>query len=1035
MKRTRTAKARGDPRAGVLDGRGAPPLIRRRPNSARALAQSKTWREVGSLLDRAGVKPIPAPLRLLAPFLVLLAYISIGRAGEPAFTLPPGFAIERVAAAPAIQFPMFACLDERRRLFVAESSGLDLYAELQQLTRKCRISVLEDRDGDGRYERAQVFADPLVFPMGLVWREGRLYVADPPDLVTLEDTDGDSRADKRTVLLTGFGHTDNGSLHGLTFGPDGWLYLTMGQPDGYKLRRPDGSFLEGKSGALLRCRPDGADVEVVARGFENLVEVEFMPTGEIIGTDNWFSLPEAGERDALVHLLEGGVYPLHAHAKVEARLFTSGEWLPPLALYPAVALSGIVRYRGEIFPARFRDALFTAQFNARRIVTHRLQRHGATFRSIDEDFLTTNDPDFHPSDVLEDADGSLLVVDTGSWYVHHCPTGRIRKAPARGGIYRVSHSPSGGKEAPISNSETRNSEPEANLNLLASAGGDPDAIARTARALGRVSFPDKMSRTRHFIGDDQTLEHAFMSLLVRPEPHVRLAAAEALARRGSSNAVPALLAALTREVDPFLEHALTYTLHRLADARALTAALEHPHPRVQKAALTLLHQAPHKTLTPDPVLRRLFVEDEPLRRTARKILQQRADWGPHAAPLVQSLVTQEPATASEADALRELILTFQSDRAVQRIVGRSATNASFSAGRREFLMETMARTSLAPLPDDWVAALAQALRAGEPPVRLQAARTAAARQVAALDETLTRLVVQTNLPSELRLEALRATLGRHPRLTPPAFDLLLAHLSPQSAPGARLAAAELLSRAQWADAERDPPRLISLLRGDRLVSVSTVLPLLLRSEGAGFRAAWNYLTATVEQGWQPTDQEQQFIAKCAAGEAAQEWDRLSHLVGQRAATQREQIDAFAGLLTGGDVERGRRWFTEKVGCAACHRVGGQGGLIGPDLTKIGAIRSGRDLIESIVLPSATFAQGYESFTVTLRDGQELTGIRVRQPDDSFVLRDAGGGETRLDPGQVQSVERLQSSLMPEGLLDALTRGETRDLLSYLQSLR
>jgi putative heme-binding domain-containing protein len=210
---------------------------------------------------------------------------------------------------------------------------------------------------------------------------------------------------------------------------------------------------------------------------------------------------------------------------------------------------------------------------------------------------------------------------------------------------------------------------------------------------------------------------------------------------------------------------------------------------------------------------------------------------------------------------------------------------------------------------------------------------------------------------------------------------------------------------------------------------------LLRSEGAGFRAAWNHLTVTAEQGWQPTDKEQQLIAKRVAGEAAQEWDRLSRLIGQRAATQREQIDAFAGLLTGGDVERGRRWFTEKVGCAACHRVGGQGGLIGPDLTKIGAIRSGRDLIESIVLPSATFAQGYESFTVTLRDGQELTGIRVRQPDDSFVLRDAGGGETRLDPGQVQSVERLQSSLMPEGLLDALTRGETRDLLSYLQSLR
>ena len=114
---------------------------------------------------------------------------------------------------------MFAAFDDRGRLFVAESSGLDLYAEITAGTRKCRVSVLEDRDGDGRYESSRVFADGLVFPMGLAWRDGRLYVADPPDLVALEDRDGDGRADRRTVILTGFGHTDNGSLHGLVFGP------------------------------------------------------------------------------------------------------------------------------------------------------------------------------------------------------------------------------------------------------------------------------------------------------------------------------------------------------------------------------------------------------------------------------------------------------------------------------------------------------------------------------------------------------------------------------------------------------------------------------------------------------------------------------------------------------------------------------------------------------------------------------------------------------------------------------------------------
>src|SRR5256885_2355754 len=95
--------------------------------------------------------------------------------------VPEGFAVSRVAGPPTIHYPMFATLDERRRLFVTESSGLDLYDELRKLTRRCRISVLQDTNADGLYEKAQIFSDGLVFPMGLVWRDQKLYVADPPD--------------------------------------------------------------------------------------------------------------------------------------------------------------------------------------------------------------------------------------------------------------------------------------------------------------------------------------------------------------------------------------------------------------------------------------------------------------------------------------------------------------------------------------------------------------------------------------------------------------------------------------------------------------------------------------------------------------------------------------------------------------------------------------------------------------------------------------------------------------------------------------
>src|SRR5439155_16068291 len=354
------------------------------------------------------------------------------------FTLPPGFEIELVAGPPLVNRPIVADFDEQGRLYVADSSGSNAPLAQQVKNPTHRIIRLEDTDGDGRFDKATVFADKMMFPEGAMWQDGSLYVSAPPSIWKLTDTDGDGVADQRSEWFKGKTLTGCGNdLHGPYAGPDGWIYWCKGAFAEQTYERPGRKPLITKASHIFRCRPDGSGIEsVMTGGMDNPVEVVFTPGGERIFSTTFFQHPGGGRRDGLIHAIYGGVYGKD-HAVLYDHKWTGPSLMPVLTHLGPAAPAGLTRYASRVFGPDYQDNLFAALFNLRKVTRHILEPEGATFKSRDSDFLVSDNRDFHPTDVLEDADGSLLVVDTGGWYKLCCPTSQLVKPDVLGGIYRI----------------------------------------------------------------------------------------------------------------------------------------------------------------------------------------------------------------------------------------------------------------------------------------------------------------------------------------------------------------------------------------------------------------------------------------------------------------------------------------------------------------------------------------------------------------------------------------------------------------------
>ncbi len=523
------------------------------------------------------------------------------------FTIPEGYELQRVAAAPLVQRPIHMCFDEHGVLYVTDSSGNTDSAPVQLKDPQHRVLRLVDRDGDGVFDESTVFAEELPFPEGILVHDGAIYVGAPPHIWKLRDTSGDHLADERSVWFDGgsIEHCGN-DMHGPYLGPDGFFYWTKGAFAQQTHQLSNRGTLTTSAAHIYRAKPDGSQLEmVITGGMNNPVGLAFSESGERFLSGTFFDLSRPGRRDGILHAVYGGMYGKQ-HDRVLAQHPNTGGLLPILAQLGPAAPSGIVMASSQALGLR--GDLLCTEFNTRRVSRHRLSSVGSSYSAETSALLESDQTDFHPTDVIEDADGSLLVADTGSWYMICCPTSKVAKPDILGAIYRIQRKNSlplkdpRGLELDWSQpqvdwlSDDRPAVVKRAIEALASENNIDDLRSARARvpavwSLHRIEDQAARKAVREFLSDaspdvraaaihsvglwrDAGAVKPLIELLAVDDARHRRLAAMALGRIGDRAAVKPLMETHSDKMDRFLRHAIIYALYEIGDSRSLPA--DHP---------------------------------------------------------------------------------------------------------------------------------------------------------------------------------------------------------------------------------------------------------------------------------------------------------------------------------------------------------------------------------------------------------------------------------------------------------------------------
>ena len=1001
------------------------------------------------------------------------------------FTLPDGLELELVAGPPLVNRPICADFDDQGRLYVADSSGSNEDVQVQVVKRPHRIVRLEDTDGDGRFDKSVVFADRMMFPEGAMWYAGSLFVAAPPQIWKLTDADDDGVAERREAWFDGKTLTHCGNdLHGPYLGPDGWIYWCKGAFAEQTYNRPGRQPLVTRAAHIFRRHPDGQQIEsVMTGGMDNPVELVFMPGGERIFTTTFLVHPGGGLRDGLIHAIYGGVYG-KVHGVLDGHPRT-GPIMPVLDHLGAAAPCGLVRLETDQLGTGYRNNLLACLFNMHKITRHVLTPKGSSFESQHDDFLVSDSLDFHPTDVLEDADGSLVVIDTGGWYKMCCPTSQLSKPDVLGAIYRLRRPAARRPDDPRGTRIDFSAQTDRQLaDLLADARfavrgrarqllGDRGAKVvgvlrgvletsasteqrlQTVWALTRIDDARARRVVRGALSDrdetvrqaalhsisvhrDRAAEMKLVEMLQNRAPQNRRAAAEALGRIGSPHAVAALLTATADASDRALEHSLTYAVVEIAAPKWTRLALGHENPLVHRAAMIALDQMAGGDLQVADVRPVLDSGDRLLRDAAWWIAQQHPEWAAALAPCFRAAIQTGTSPDEPLERWSARLARFAHDGAVQQVMAEGLAGSPAGQAVQRAILEAMIGSGLKAMPAAWSEPLSELLATTDVELLGTVVRAVRALSADKLTEPfVTRLRAiagAEQLPASVRLQALVALPGAARPMAASTLRFLCDHLAVEQPVGQRALAVDVLTGTPL-----DTAQLLIVadaLAGTGPMELGRLLETFAKASDpqVGLRLV-RALERSPAASSLPVEKLKQQLSGYGAA-LLKEAEPLVAKIEQDSRDKMRQLESVLTLLDNGDVRRGQLVFhSTKTACVSCHAMGYLGGRIGPDLTRIGAIRSERDLLEAILFPSASLVRSYEPTIILTVDGQVINGVVREETATEVTLQVDAEKVVGIAVDDIDERKPGTVSIMPAGLDKQVTPAELADLVTFLKAAK